>query len=270
MDIKKRFQIEFGPGYDSFAYTPILKSGKELSYQIFTLLNLTTYLQFNVVVGDNLCEDYKHIPQSLMAYQRTEDPSKTSVTLLMNQKEDFLNIPHTRNIYFYFNEISVDLKELFAFFLSHKLRPIIRTKQHFEEMPADFFISHDSRDKDEIARPLYEELSNRGYKVWYDEYSLSIGDSLTESIERGISDSKFGILILSKNFLSNEKWAKNELQSLKTKQIVKNDKFLLPIWHGIKPDDLEDNYWLLDKVGGNTDKGIESLADNLERVYKSI
>ncbi|MBP2833043.1 toll/interleukin-1 receptor domain-containing protein [Aquimarina sp. U1-2] len=269
MDIKKRFLIEFGPGYNSFSYTPILKSGKELNFQIYSLLNLTTYLQFNVVVGDNLDENYKFIPQSLMAYKRTEDPTKTSVTPLLKQKEDFLNIPHTRNIYFYFNEISVNEKELFKFFISHQLRPIIRTNQYFEEMPADFFISHDSRDKDEIARPLYEELSKRGYKVWYDEYSLNIGDSLTESIERGISDSKFGILILSKNFLSNEKWAKNELQSLKTKQIIKNEKFLLPVWHGIKPDDLKDNYWLLDKVGGNTDKGIGSLADNLERVYKT-
>jgi len=45
------------------------------------------------------------------------------------------------------------------------------------------FISHDSRDKEDVARPLAERLSSMLWPVWYDEYSLRVGQSLRESID---------------------------------------------------------------------------------------
>ena len=77
----------------------------------------------------------------------------------------------------------------------------------------DFFISHASEDKEEVARPLYEALTTTGCRVWYDEFSLKIGDSLRRSIDRGISNSRFGIVILSENFLAKE-WPARELDAL--------------------------------------------------------
>jgi TIR domain len=68
----------------------------------------------------------------------------------------------------------------------------------------DVFISHASEDKDEIVRPLVVKLGSLGLKVWYDEFTLHIGDSLTESVDKGISDSHYGILILSKNFFAKK------------------------------------------------------------------
>lgn len=269
MDLKKRINIDFGRGHDSLSYQPSFKKTGYIDYSIFCVINIESYFQFNAIATDNLDEKYKLLPRVIMGFENTKDPRTKSIKLLSDLKEDFLNIPHTRNIYLYCNNISVDPNEVIAYFLKHNFRLFIRSKDYFDKMKADFFISHDSRDKDEIARPLYEELSKRGYKVWYDEYSLNIGDSLTESIEKGIASCRYGIVVLSGNFLSNEKWAKNELQSLKTKQIVKNDKSLLPVWHNIGPKDLEENFWILDKVGGNTNQGIEKLADQIERAYKT-
>jgi hypothetical protein len=37
--------------------------------------------------------------------------------------------------------------------------------------------------------------------VWYDEFSLKVGDSLRESIEKGIKECKKCILILTQNYL---------------------------------------------------------------------
>lgn len=269
MDIKKRINLDFGPGHDSLSYQPSFKKSGYIDYSIFCIINLKNYFQFNAIATDNLDEKFKLLPKVLAAFENTEDPKIRTIKFLSELKVDFLNIPHTRNVYLYCNEISVDPNEVVSFFLKHDLRLFIRSKEYLDKMKADFFISHDSRDKDEIARPLYEELSKRGFKVWYDEYSLNIGDSLSESIEHGITNSHYGIVILSQNFLSNEKWAKNELQSLKTRQIVKNNKSLLPVWHNIEPKDLEDNFWLLDKLGGSTDRGIERLADQLEKAYKN-
>lgn len=38
------------------------------------------------------------------------------------------------------------------------------------------FISHDSRDKDDFVRPLARKLQSMLCPVWYDEYSLNVGD----------------------------------------------------------------------------------------------
>ena len=50
----------------------------------------------------------------------------------------------------------------------------------------DLFLSHATENKD-FARPLAEELTARGVKVWYDEMVITVGDSLRESIDRGLA-----------------------------------------------------------------------------------
>ncbi|MDY0932726.1 toll/interleukin-1 receptor domain-containing protein [Chryseobacterium sp. CFBP8996] len=270
MDLLKRFEIDFGKNFQNLQYKgQYKKSGELTSYTFLAVHNLKDYVQFSAVICDVLDENYRKIPSTLIALQLTDEPGTYSYYTLSSHEPPFISIPHTNNLYIYCNECNIDRKELNDFFLKHKLRVILRDKKYFDMQKADFFISHDSRDKQSVAKPLSDELIKRGYKVWYDEYSLKIGDSLTESIEKGIIDSKHGILILSKNFLSNEKWAKNELQSLKTKQIITNDKVLLPIWHEIDEKDLLENFWLLDKKGGNTNNGIIALADEIEAAYNS-
>ena len=65
----------------------------------------------------------------------------------------------------------------------------------------DAFISHATEDKEEFVRPLARALEQAGFKIWYDEFALKIGDSLRRSIDRGLSQSKYGIVILSDAFL---------------------------------------------------------------------
>src|SRR5690348_16534827 len=63
----------------------------------------------------------------------------------------------------------------------------------------DVFISHASEDKQEIAAPLAAKLTQRGIAVWYDDFSLKIGDSLRASIDNGLINSRYGVVILSRN-----------------------------------------------------------------------
>ncbi len=74
----------------------------------------------------------------------------------------------------------------------------------------DAFISHASEDKIDFVEPLALELRSRGLKIWYDNFTLTIGDSLRRSIDRGLGHSKFGVVILSPNFFSKE-WPQKEL-----------------------------------------------------------
>ena len=52
-------------------------------------------------------------------------------------------------------------------------------------MDWDAFISHASEDKDQIARPLYLQLQKLGLRIWFDEFTLTVGDSLRGSIDKG-------------------------------------------------------------------------------------
>jgi predicted nucleotide-binding protein len=75
------------------------------------------------------------------------------------------------------------------------------------------FISHASEDKESAARPLGEALVQLGYQVWYDEYVLNVGDSLSEEIDRGLAECDFGVVILSPSFFQKN-WPRRELSGL--------------------------------------------------------
>jgi hypothetical protein len=97
------------------------------------------------------------------------------------------------------------------------------------------FISHDSRDKDELVRELAQELSRLMCPVWYDEYSLRVGASLRKSIEAGLKETRNCIVILSPNFLSNDGWGKAEFDSVFTREILEKQKIQKTgVLHGFK------------------------------------
>lgn len=100
------------------------------------------------------------------------------------------------------------------------------------------FISHDSRDKELIAKPLAHGLSSRMCTVWYDEFSLKIGDRLRDSIQKGIREANKCILILTKNYLNNLGWTKEEFESIFTRELVMQEKVILPIWYGVTKQDV--------------------------------
>jgi len=95
------------------------------------------------------------------------------------------------------------------------------------------FISHDSRDKDQVARKIAIKLQSMLCPVWYDEFSLNIGDNLRDSIEKGLKECKKCILILSHNFLSNNGWTKKEFDSIFTREVLEEQKLVLPVWYGV-------------------------------------
>lgn len=66
----------------------------------------------------------------------------------------------------------------------------------------DAFISHATEDKEDLVRPLAARLLELGFAIWYDEFQLKVGDSLRRSIDRGLANSRFGIVVLSPSFFA--------------------------------------------------------------------
>lgn len=115
----------------------------------------------------------------------------------------------------------------------------------------DVFISHASEDKESFVRPLSIALRNLGVSVWYDEFSLRLGDSLSGSIDKGLAGSAFGIVVVSHHFI-RKPWPEYELRGLVSREIDE-DRVILPIWHGVtRKEVLEFSPPLADKVALNT------------------
>lgn len=128
----------------------------------------------------------------------------------------------------------------------------------------DVFISHASEDKDEVARPLAEMLQSRGLRVWFDEMELRLGDSLRRGIDRGLSQSRYGLVVLSPYFLSKD-WPNKELDGLVAREDG-NTKVILPIWHKVSKEDIEKYSPILaGKLAAPTSKGLTYIVDQVVR-----
>jgi len=129
-------------------------------------------------------------------------------------------------------------------------------------MDWDVFISHATEDKDSFARPLAKALQAKGLKVWFDEFSLSIGDRLRRSIDNGLANSRYGIVILSENFFKKE-WPQQELDGLASRE-VSGTKVILPIWHNINEHQIRKySPTLADRVAVTSSRGLDNVVIEL-------
>ena len=96
------------------------------------------------------------------------------------------------------------------------------------------FISHASEDKEALVRPLAVTLQSFGISVWYDEFSLQLGNSLSRSIDKGLAGSQFGLVVISPHFIAKP-WPEYELRGLVSREI-REDRVILPIWLGVTRD----------------------------------
>ena len=82
----------------------------------------------------------------------------------------------------------------------------------------DVFISHASEDKDSIVRSLANALTDLGLKDWYDEFTLRIGDSLRQKIDKVLANSRVGLVVLSPSFIAKG-WTNYELDGIVTRTV---------------------------------------------------
>ena len=127
----------------------------------------------------------------------------------------------------------------------------------------DFFISHASEDKEAFVQDLAAALRGLGAKIFYDAYTLKVGDSLRRKIDQGLANSKFGIVVLSEHFF-NKQWPARELDGLTAMEIGGQTR-ILPIWHKVSYDEVKRfSPALADKVALNTSlKSVEEIAKEL-------
>jgi hypothetical protein len=128
----------------------------------------------------------------------------------------------------------------------------------------DAFICHASEDKEAFVRKLAEALSEEGLKVWYDEFTLSVGDSLRRMIDHGLSNSRYGVVVLSESFFAKD-WPQKELDGLVAKE-GNFDKVILPIWHGVTKEQVKSfSPMLADRLAVSSSKGLPYVVKEILR-----
>lgn len=97
----------------------------------------------------------------------------------------------------------------------------------------DVFVSHAWEDKESFVDEFVSELCALGAKVWYDKTQMKWGDSMRAKIDEGLRKSRFGVAVLSPDYIAEHKyWTKAELDGLFQMDSI-NGKMLLPIWHNL-------------------------------------
>lgn len=123
------------------------------------------------------------------------------------------------------------------------------------------FVSHASEDKPDFVKPLVDCLAEH-VQVWYDEYSIPVGGSISQDIDKGLRECDFGVVVLSPAF-AKKHWTHNELGTLYALE-KRERKIILPIWHNVGFEDVR-SHWamLLDRRSISSTEGPRKVADQL-------
>jgi hypothetical protein len=133
----------------------------------------------------------------------------------------------------------------------------------------DVFICHAGPDKETIVRALAEALRAENLDPWYDEFELRIGASLRRSIDAGLANSRFGVVVLSEAFFGRG-WSNYELDGLVTREVEGGEQLILPIWHRVtKAEVMAYSPSLADKFALRTaDSTVEEMAAEIASVIR--
>lgn len=168
-------------------------------------------------LGSKIADKRKKRSEAYLKLQKAEQDEK--------KKSDKQNAKIIENYETRINELQQQVVQQIA---PHNLE---RTPQSEEEY--DVFISHAWEDKKDFVDELVDEMRKLNLKVWYDTDKLKWGDSMREKIDKGLSKSKYGIVVLSPDYIREDKyWTKTELNGLFQVETI-NGKTILPIWHNL-------------------------------------
>ena len=139
------------------------------------------------------------------------------------------------------------------------LTPIRETFENRVTVPdlRDIFLCHAWDDRQGSAKELYNLLISKGVSVWFSEKDVSLGEPLMRAIDKGLANSRIGLVLVTPAFLlrlPKEGIADKELSAL----LHRNQ--LVPIVHNTTYEALREVSPLLGSRSG-LDTSEESLSD---------
>ncbi|HWG09173.1 MAG TPA: toll/interleukin-1 receptor domain-containing protein [Solirubrobacteraceae bacterium] len=142
------------------------------------------------------------------------------------------------------------------------IEPLVRkAEEQARQYPErrDLFLCHAWADRNGCATELYNLLISNGATVWFSERDVGLGTSLLREIDRGLTNSRVGIVLVTPELLRSleaEGIADKELSAL-----LATDR-VIPVAHGTTFDALRDVSALLASRSGlaTAESSLEDVA----------
>jgi hypothetical protein len=111
------------------------------------------------------------------------------------------------------------------------LTPIRDSVENQVSLPElrDFFLCHAWDDRKGAAKELHELLVSQGVSVWFSEKDVPLGTSLLREIDRGLANSRVGIVLVTPAFLRRIQ-AENGIADKELSALLARDR-LVPVVH---------------------------------------
>ena len=141
------------------------------------------------------------------------------------------------------------------------LTPVRENIEKRSKLPdlRDVFLCHAWDDRKGAAKELYDLLESKGVTVWFSEKDVPLGSTLLREIDRGLSKSRIGIVLVTPSFLDRIKGdgiADKELSALLARDL------LIPVVHNTTFEALREVSPLLGSRSGlsTTEESMEDIA----------
>ncbi|MDB5685994.1 MAG: hypothetical protein JWR77_583 [Rhizorhabdus sp.] len=144
------------------------------------------------------------------------------------------------------------------------LTPVRNNVENLAKLPdlRDVFLCHAWDDRQGAAKELHDLLEARGVRVWFSEKDVGLGVPLLRAIDKGLANSKLGIVLVTPALLRRlpaEGIADKELSALLA------GERLVPVVHGTTYDALREVSPLLASRSGlsTAEEGMADVAAKL-------
>lgn len=133
-----------------------------------------------------------------------------------------------------------------------EIRTLTPVRQNIEKRSSipelrDIFLCHAWDDRKDAAKELYDNLELEGVSVWFSEKNVPLGSSLLREIDKGLANSRIGIVLVTPSFLKRVKGegiADKELSALLARDL------LVPVLHNTTFEELREVSPLLGSRSG--------------------
>jgi TIR domain len=137
-----------------------------------------------------------------------------------------------------------------------------------DEQPFSVFLSYASVDAGDFASDLASALRDRDLNIWYLHDIIKPGDSIDGTIEQGLAQCRYGVVILSPHFFDTP-WSTRELNALEARE-AQGTEMILPIWHGVALEDIRRHAPpLADRLAMKVeDESLQEMADKIAAIAR--
>ena len=152
-------------------------------------------------------------------------------------------------------------------YTAEEIRTLTPVRKNVEERSKkpdlrDVFLCHAWDDRKGVAKELYDILVSNDVTVWFSEKDVPLGSSLLREIDKGLANSRIGIVLVTPSFLNRIKGegiADKELSALLARDL------LVPIVHNTTYEALRDVSPLL-----GSRSGLSTAEESMNEVAAKI